>query len=110
MGVFLKSDQGVIWRYLNFSAPKKGGLGKTQRELTDLEWHQKKIYLVGYLFCDFLGVNTHNFVKDDPKFENKGLHFMQNFMKLDMRKFLDPKAVTFCIWGLKTSNLGPKDV
>ena len=70
-----------------FSAPKKGGLGKTQRELTDLEWYQKKIYLVGYLFCNFLGINTHNFVKNDPKFENKGLHFMQNFMKLNMRNF-----------------------
>ena len=35
---------------------------------------------------------------------------MQNFMKLYMRTFLDPKAVTFAAWGLKTSlgQLGPK--
>ena len=24
-------------------------------------------------FCNFLGRNTHNFVKNDPKFENKSL-------------------------------------
>ena len=29
--------------------------------------------------------------------------FMQNFMGLGMRKFFDPKTVTFGIWGLKTS-------
>ena len=36
--------------------------------------------------------------------------FMQNFMKLDMKKFLDLKAVRFRIWGLKTSlgQFGPK--
>ena len=35
---------------------------------------------------------------------------MQNFMELEMRKFLDPKAVTFQVCDLKTSSgqLGPK--
>ena len=35
---------------------------------------------------------------------------MQNFMKLDTKKFLDLKAVTFGVWGLKTSlgQFGPK--
>ena len=28
---------------------------------------------------------------------------MENFMELDMKKNLDPKAVTFGVWGLKTS-------
>ena len=28
---------------------------------------------------------------------------MQNFMELDMKKFLDPKALTFKVWGLKTT-------
>ena len=28
---------------------------------------------------------------------------MQNFMKLDTKIFLDLKAVTFVVWGLKTS-------
>ena len=29
--------------------------------------------------------------------------FKQNFMELDVRKILDPKAVTFGVWGLTTS-------
>ena len=35
---------------------------------------------------------------------------MQNFMKLDMKKFSDPNALTFGVWGLKTSlgQFGPK--
>ena len=28
---------------------------------------------------------------------------MKNFMELDMKKFLDPRAVTFGVWGLTTS-------
>ena len=28
---------------------------------------------------------------------------MENFMELDMKKKLDPKAMTFGVWGLKTS-------
>ena len=28
---------------------------------------------------------------------------MQNFMELDMKKYLDPKAVAFWVQGLKTS-------
>ena len=28
---------------------------------------------------------------------------MQSYMELDMRTFLDPKYVTFSVWGLKTS-------
>ena len=35
---------------------------------------------------------------------------MQNFMELDIRKFLDRKSVTYEVWGLKTclEQLGPK--
>ena len=35
---------------------------------------------------------------------------MQNFMKLDMKSFLDLKAVRFGVWGFKTSlgQFGPK--
>ena len=60
-------------------------------------------------FFNFLGINTHNFVKNDPKFENKS-YLMPNFMELDMKKFSDPKALTFGVWGLKTSleQFGPK--
>ena len=36
--------------------------------------------------------------------------FMQNFMEFDKKKLLDTKAVTFGVWGLKTSlgQLGAK--
>ena len=30
---------------------------------------------------------------------------MQNFIELDMKKKLDPKAVTFGVWGLVDENL-----
>ena len=30
-------------------------------------------------------------------------NLMQNFMELDMKKISDPKALTFGVWGLKTS-------
>ena len=35
---------------------------------------------------------------------------MQNFMKFDMKKLFDPKAVTFGVWGLKIAlgKLGTK--
>ena len=60
-------------------------------------------------FCNFLGINTDNFLKTDPKFENKSL-FDANFMELDMKKFSDPKTLTFEVWGLKNSlvQFGPK--
>ena len=56
----------------------------------------KRRFLKGFFFCNFLGINTHNFVKNDPKF--------------DMKVFSDPKALTFGVWGLKTSlrQFGPK--
>ena len=41
-----------VQRYLNFSALKRRFL---------------------MIFCNFLGINTHKFVKSDPKLGNKGL-------------------------------------
>ena len=37
-------------------------------------------------------------------------YLMQNFIELDMKQFSDPKALTFGVWGLKTSlgQSGPK--
>ena len=37
-------------------------------------------------------------------------YLMQNFMELDMKKFSDPKALKFGVWGVKTSleQFGPK--
>ena len=38
-------------------------------------------------------------------------YLIQSFMELDMKKFSDPKALKFGVWGLKTSlgKFGPKD-
>ena len=47
-------------------------------------------------FCNFLQVNTHNFVKKDPQFENKSL-FDANIMDLDMKKISEPKTLTFVV-------------
>ena len=70
--------------------------------ITHLKWH---IFLKGifaiFSFCNFLQINTHNFVKKDPQFENKSL-FDANFMELDMKKNSDPKTLTFLVWDLKT--------
>ena len=30
-------------------------------------------------------------------------YWMQNFIELDMKKFTDPKTLTFGVWSLKTS-------
>ena len=37
-------------------------------------------------------------------------YIMVNFMELPVKRFLDPKALTFRFWGLKTSlgQFGPK--
>ena len=37
-------------------------------------------------------------------------YLMQNFIELDMKKFTDPKTLTFVVWGLKASlvQFGPK--
>ena len=37
-------------------------------------------------------------------------YLMQHFVELDVNKYSDPKALTFGVWGLKTSlgQFGPK--
>ena len=63
-------------------------------------WNGTKKKNFDGLFCHFLGIKTHNFVKSNLKFENKCL-FHANFMELEKKKCLDLKAVTFGVWGLK---------
>ena len=46
--------------------------------------------------CSYLEINT------PQKFENK-TSYLQKFLGLGMKNFLDHKVVTFGIWGLKTS-------
>ena len=98
MGSFFKFGQAVP-EILNFSAPKIGVfLDKTYRELTYLKWHQKEDFWM--LFCNFLEINTHNFVKNDLKFESKSL-FDAKFYGVYMKKILNPKSLIFGIWRLK---------
>ena len=61
---FLYLTRG-FWRYLNVSAPKSEIFSERPKE-------KKKRFLKGFFF-NFLEINTHNFVKNDPKFENKRL-------------------------------------
>ena len=51
-------------------------------------------------FCNFLGINIHNFAKNDPKFENKSL-FDAKFYEAWHEKFL--RSQSSDIW-----SLGPK--
>ena len=72
-----------LQRYLSFSAPKNrvfredlegsyiSEMAPKRRFLKGIFGYFGKI-LEGY-FCNFLGINTHNFVKKGPKFDNKGL-------------------------------------
>ena len=48
-------------------------------------------------FGSYLGINTHNFVKNDPKFENEGL-FYAKFYGAWHEKNLDSKVVTFEVY------------
>ena len=56
---------------MNFFAPRKSVfLDKISRELSGMA--PKRRFLIGFL--QFSGKkNTHNFVKNDPQFEGKGL-------------------------------------
>ena len=71
MGSFLKFGQAVP-EIFEFKCSKKQDFFKQNLEETcNLKWHQKENFL--RLLSNFLGINTHNFVKNDPKFENKSL-------------------------------------
>ena len=39
-----------------------------------LKWDQKEDFW--RTFCNFLGINTYNFAKNDPKLENKGFLYV----------------------------------
>ena len=74
----------------------------------------KRRFLIGFFF-NFLGINTHNLVKNDLKFENKNLFHAKLYVDMinfyvDKIKFLDAKAVKLGVWSLKASlgQLEPK--
>ena len=66
MLLFFKFSQAVL-EILEFSPKKEGFLDK--RELIYPEWRQR--FLMG--FFHFLRKNTHDFVKNEPKFKKEGL-------------------------------------
>ena len=71
MNSFLKFGQAVP-EIFEFKCFKKRGFFKQNLEETyNLKWRQKETFL--RLLSNFLGINTHKFVKNDPKFENKSL-------------------------------------
>ena len=71
-------------------------------------WNGTKKKIFDSFFFNFLGINTHNLVKNDSKFENKNLFDAKLYV--DMIKFLDAKAVKLGVWSLKASlgKLEPK--
>ena len=86
--------------YLNFSAPKMGFFSQALEGNYLFEMAPKRRFL--HIFCNFLGINTHNFVKTDPKFENKSLFYAKfsETWPVDMKKCSDPKGPIFEAWDL----------
>ena len=80
-----------FWRYLNFSAPKKGVFW-TKLHI----WNSNKNNIFDGIFCNFLEVLSKKICQKWPK-------NLKNFMELDMKKSLILKAVTFGVWVLKTN-------
>ena len=68
MGLFFKFGQAVL-EIFEFSCSKEGVfLDKTEEGTYLPDMAPKRRF-----FCKFLGINTHNFVKNYPNFESKGL-------------------------------------
>ena len=61
----------------------------------------KRKFLKGF-FADFWEYILRTLSKKPQNLKTRA-YLMQNFMELDMKKFLDLKAMTFGVWGLKTS-------
>ena len=87
-------------RYLDFSA-SKNGVFKTRlkRELTYLKEHQKEDFW--RVFCNFLWINTHNFVKNDPKLLNKSLFEAKLYGAWHEKIY---RSQNSDIWGLRPKN------
>ena len=79
------------FQYQFYCSKKTGPFRQDLGGLTYLKWHPKKIF-EGF-FCIFPGINTPNFVNNDPNLKISA-YLMQNFMELDLIKFSDPKAQT----------------
>ena len=69
MGSFFKFGR-VILEICEFYCSRKQGFFRQDLERTYKSEMATKRFLKG---CSFLGINTHNFVKNNPKLENKSL-------------------------------------
>ena len=104
MGSFFKFGQAVP-EIFEFEYSKKGVIFRDDlkgRELTYLKWHQKEDFW--RVSCNFLAKNTHNVVKDDPKFEYKSL-FDAKFYGAWQKKIKISRSQGSDIWGLGSKNL-----
>ena len=71
MGSFFKFGQAVPEIFELYCSKNRGLFRQDLRELTYIKGTKKKIF--DGFFCNFLGISTYKFVKNDPKFENKSL-------------------------------------
>ena len=62
----------VVPEIFELQCSRKTGFSRLHLEGTYISELAPKTFLKGF-FLDFLGINTHKFVKNDPKFENKSL-------------------------------------
>ena len=97
MGLLLKFGQAVP-EIFTFSCSKKGDFCGQKFKGTLQEWYQKQFFM---LFCSFLDINPHNFVKNHPIFKNKCLFYAKFYRVLKEILFIWQKC---SLWGL-----GPKN-
>ena len=76
MGSFLKFGQTVLeifelYYSMGFFRQKWGFLRQVLEGTYISEMAPKRKFLEA--FCNFLGITAHNFVENDPKFENRSL-------------------------------------
>ena len=60
-----------------------------------IEWHHKEY--CGWFFCNLLGINTHDVVKNHPNFENKSM-FYAKFCGVDYKILFSSEKCN--VWGL----------
>ena len=109
MVLFFKFGQAVP-EIFKFYCSKKEGFFRQDLEGTYISgWNGTKKRFLMVFFCNFLEINTHTLSKMTQNLKISAC-FMQNFMELYLKKNLDLKAVTFAVWGLKTTlwYFGPK--
>ena len=101
MGSFSKFSQAIP-EIFELQCSKKRNFLRQGLEVIYVFEMASKIKFLMFFFCNFLEINTHDFVKIDPNLKIRA-YLMQHFMEFDMKKLSDPKTLTFGVWDLKTS-------